>query len=100
MRPDSHLKIHLTRRPRAAWRVRNRVVLFAIGGLGRARTTAEANCFEMLRIADRPAAHPGPQLHKFDGNYDRRRTIARFSDYHVRCGLPTADESVIGCEPL
>jgi hypothetical protein len=50
----------------------------------------------MMRIADRPAAHAGPQLHKFDGN---RRTIARFPiDYYVRCGLPTAAESAIACD--
>lgn len=67
--------------------MRNRVVRFAIGGLGRARRTAEAECFEMLRIADRPAAHAGPQLHKFDGNQHRRRIIPRFPIvYPVRCG--------------
>jgi hypothetical protein len=41
----------------------------------------------MLRIADRPAAHAGAQLHKFDGNRRRRRTIATFPiHYDVRCG--------------
>lgn len=90
--PRSHLKIRLTYRPHAAWRVRNRVVLFAIGGLRRAGTTAEAECFEMLRIADRPAAYAGPQLHEFDGNHHRCGMIARFPiDYRVRSGLrPTA----------
>jgi len=90
--PGSHLKIRLTCRPHAAWRVRNRVVLFAIGGLRRAGTTAEAECFEMLRIADRPAAYVGPQLREFDGNHHRCGMIARFPiDYRVRSGLrPTA----------
>jgi hypothetical protein len=51
----------------------------------------------MLRIADRPAAHAGPQLHKFDGD-QCRQTIASFPiDYHVRCGLPAASESAIAC---
>ena len=99
--PGWHLKIRLTCRPHAAWRVRNRVVLFAIGGLRRAGTTAKAECFEMLRIADRPAAHAGPQLIEFDGNHHQRRTIARFPiDYHVRCNLPTAAESLIACGPF
>ena len=92
--PRSHLKIRLTCCPRAAWRVSNPVVRFTIGGLRRTRRTAEAECFEMLRIADRPAAHAGPQLHKFDGNQDRRRT--RFPiDFHEWRRLPTATESVI-----
>lgn len=74
--------------------MRNRVVRFAIGGVRRARGTAEAKCVMMLRIADRPAAHAGPQLHKLDGNSDRSRM--RFPIvYHVWCGLPTAAESTI-----
>lgn len=94
----SHPKIRLTSRPHAAWRVRNRVVLFAIGGLRRAGTTAEAECFEMLRIADRPAAHAGPQLHEFDGNQHRCGMIARFpTDYRVRSGLLPTAEFAIGC---
>jgi hypothetical protein len=52
----------------------------------------------MLRVADRPAAHAGPQLHKFDGSEHRSGTIARFPmDYHVQCGLPTAAEAAIAC---
>ena len=94
--PRSHLKIRLTRRHRAAWRVGNRIVLLAIGGLRRAPTTAEAECFEMLRITDRPPAHAGPQLHKFDGNQRRRRTSTSFLiDYHVPSGLTTTAESAI-----
>jgi hypothetical protein len=54
----------------------------------------------MLRIADRPAAHAGLQLHKFDGD-QRRQTIACFPiDYHVRCGLPTTSESAIACRSI
>ncbi len=50
----------------------------------------------MLRIAERPAAHVRPQLHEFDGNHHRRRTIGSFPiDYQLRCGCQTADESAI-----
>ena len=57
--------------------MRNRVVLLAIRGLRRAQGTAEAERFELSGIANRPAAHAGPQVHEFDRNQHRRRTIMR-----------------------
>ena len=48
--------------------VRNRGVRFAITRLRRAGRTAEPKCFEVLRIANRPAAHARAQLDKPDRN--------------------------------
>ena len=80
--------------------MRNRGVRIAITCLRRACRTAKPECFEMLRIADRPAAHAGAQLHKVDGNRrgEWRGTTTTFPiGYEVGCGLLATAEPAIVC---
>ena len=71
-----YLKFSRTWCPWAVWRVRSCGVRFAIDGPRRACRTAEPECFDTLRVADRPAAHAGSKLHKV--NLNRRGERPRF----------------------
>ena len=70
-------------------------VRFAIDGPRRACRTAEPECFDTLRVADRPAAHAGSKLHKVNPNRrgERPRFIATLRIGHEPRGAPliTAD---------
>ena len=70
------LKISRTWRPWAVWSVGFCGVRFAIYIPRRARGTAKPECFDMFRVADRPATHARSKLHKF--NSDRRGERPRF----------------------
>ena len=79
--------------------MRNGAVCFAVTCLGRAGGTAEPECFEVLRIADRPAAHAGAQLVKPDRNRrgEGHETIAtRPINSEVPCSVQPAAELALG----
>ena len=75
------------------------VVRLAINGPRRARRTAEPERFELLRIADRPTAHTGANLHEFDRNPRReRRGIIRALPIDNEFGTrlpPTAEPAIV-----
>jgi len=94
------LKISRTRCPWAVWSVGFCGVHFAIYSPRRARGTAKPECFDMFRVADRPATYAGSKLHKFNPN--RRGERPRFIetlpiDHELRCSLLITAEPAVGC---
>src|SRR5277367_5951900 len=90
-------------RPWAVWRVGFCSVRFTICSPRRARGTAKSECFDMLRVADRPATHARSKLHKFNRN--RRGERPRFIetlpiDHELRCSLLITAEPAVGCWPF
>ena len=95
-----YLKFGRTWRLWAVWSVRFCVVRIAIDGPRRASRTAEPECFDMFRVADRPPAHAGSKLHEFNWNRrgERSRIIATLPiDHELRGGLPPAAEPAFRC---
>ncbi len=93
-----YLKLSRTWRRWAVWSVRFCVVRFAIDGPRRACRTAEPECFDMFRVAHRPAAHAGSKLHKFNPNRrgERPRFIATLPiDHELRSSLPVTAETIL-----
>jgi hypothetical protein len=100
---DSNRGLYLKFRtwcPWAIWRVRSCGVRFAIDGPRRACRTAEPECFDTLRVANRPAAHGGSKLHKVNLNRrgERPRFVATLPIGHeLRGTLLVTAEPAFGC---
>ena len=97
------LKFSRTWRPWAVWSVGFCGVRFAIYGLRRARGTAKPECFDMFRVADRPATHARSKLHKSNPNRrgERLRFIATLPIGHESGGsLLVTAEPAFGCGPF
>jgi hypothetical protein len=95
-----YLKFGRTWCPWAVWRVRSCCVRFAIDGPRRACRTAEPECLDTLRVADRPAAHAWSKLHKVNPNRrgERPRFIATLRIGHeLRGSLLVTAEPAFGC---
>jgi hypothetical protein len=45
----------------------------AIDGLGGTYATAKSECIQLVRVADRPAAHANAEFHESDGNGGAQR---------------------------
>jgi hypothetical protein len=94
------LKFSRTWRPWAVWSVGFFGVRFAIYSPRRARGTAKPECFDMFRVADRPATHAGSKLNKFNPNRrgERPRFIATLPIGHeLRGRLLVTAEPAFGC---
>ena len=94
-------KISRTWRPWAVWSVGFCGVRFAIYIPRRARGTAKPECFDMFRVADRPATHARSKLHKFNPNRpgEGPRTTLPIG-HELRGGLPVTAEPAFGCGPF
>jgi len=79
-------KISRTWRPWAVWSVGFCGVRFAIYIPRRARGTAKPECFDMFRVADRPATHARSKLHKLNSNELRGSILRVTAEPAFGCG--------------